>query len=279
MGRFISQTSNFQSGVGSLYQIFILGTAGSGKSYLTAALGEWIEYNEMTVTRVNLDPAAEWLPYSPDVDVRDYIDARKVMVEKELGPNAALIVSIDLLATRIEEIKSEIVTQKSNYVIIDTPGQLELFAFRHSGPLIANLLAKGYKAASVFLIDSFFSTQVSNMLSALLLASSVQVRIRLPQLNVLSKSDLIPSTVIEALESWFEDVSQPPPELLRGGEDPNILSLAEGIARVLSETQMLTAPIPVSAKTGEGLDVLYANLQRLLAGGEDFLTEEPSGRL
>ena len=262
-----------------VYFIFVLGTAGSGKSYLTSALGDWIEFNEMTVTRVNLDPAAEWLPYQPDVDVREYVNTRTIMVEKGLGPNGALIVSIDLLATRIEEIKSEIVDYKSNYVIVDTPGQLELFAFRHSGPIVAKLLAKGSKAASVFLIDSFFSTQASNLISALLLSSSVQVRLGLPQLNVLSKCDLVPTSTLEALQSWLEDPYTPPPELISGEDSPVARSLAEKIAQVLVDSQLLTMPIPVSAKTGEGIDVLYANLQRVLAGGDDFLTEEASGRL
>ncbi|HIP65006.1 MAG TPA: GTPase, partial [Pyrodictium sp.] len=62
-----------------MYFIVFVGPAGSGKSHLVDAFGDWLEFNELSVARVNLDPAAEWLPYEPDVDVREYVDARKVM--------------------------------------------------------------------------------------------------------------------------------------------------------------------------------------------------------
>ncbi|ABM79998.1 hypothetical protein [Hyperthermus butylicus] len=35
----------------------------------------------------------------------------------------------------------------------------------------------------------------------------------------------------------------------------------------------------VSSVSGYGLDDLYATIQQVLAGGEDFYTEEPSPRL
>jgi len=258
--------------------VFIVGTAGSGKSYLTAALSDWLEDNELSVTRVNLDPAAEWIPYPPDVDVREYVDARKIMVERGLGPNGALLVSIDLLVSYIEELKSEILDFKSNYVLIDTPGQLELYAFRQSGPLVGQLLAKGMKAVTLFLIDSFFATEISNFISALLLSASVNVRFKMPQLNVLSKSDLLPSKIIDAIHEWLENPHSIP-EVFEERAEPTLRLLSQRLIDVLTETQLILEPIPVSSKTGEGLDTLYANMQRLLAGGEDYLTEEPSGKL
>lgn len=34
--------------------------------------------------------------------------------------------------------------------------------------------------------------------------------------------------------------------------------------------------IPVSNVNGQGFDDLYASIQRIVAGGEDYLTEEPN---
>src|SRR4030042_6806537 len=58
---------------------FIIGTAGSGKSLFTAALSEWLKMSKQDVAVVNLDPGALKLPYSPDVDVRNYVDVGDLM--------------------------------------------------------------------------------------------------------------------------------------------------------------------------------------------------------
>lgn len=54
-----------------MFIVFIIGTAGSGKSQLTATFGEWLKMSKQDVVTVNLDPGVSTLPYSPEVDVRD----------------------------------------------------------------------------------------------------------------------------------------------------------------------------------------------------------------
>ncbi len=262
-----------------MYYIVVLGTAGSGKSVLTAALSEWLEDQQLSVLKINLDPAAEWIPYIPDVDVRNFVDTRKVMVENELGPNAALIASVDMLVSFIEDIRKQINEGKANYVIIDTPGQLELFAFRSSGPLVLSSIIRDSKAVSLYLIDSFFALQPSSFVSALLLSASVMLRFGKPQINVLSKADLLTETELNSVYDWFEDPYSLISKIMEEPVSPVIKDLAERLASVLIESQLIISPIAVSAKTNMGLDSLYAEIQRILAGGEDFLTEEPSGRL
>ena len=52
--------------------LFITGTAGSGKSLLSARLLQWYKENPSFPVSLNLDPGAINLPYEPDVDIRDY---------------------------------------------------------------------------------------------------------------------------------------------------------------------------------------------------------------
>jgi selenocysteine-specific translation elongation factor len=47
----------------------------------------------------------------------------------------------------------------------------------------------------------------------------------------------------------------------------------------LLEKLTVFTTIPVSNVSGEGFDDLYAAIQRILAGGEDYYTEEPSPAL
>lgn len=61
--------------------IYFIGTAGSGKTYLTFAFRTWMELNSYDAITVNLDPGVKHLPYSADIDIRQWIDL------KEVGPD------------------------------------------------------------------------------------------------------------------------------------------------------------------------------------------------
>ncbi len=262
------------------YYIVVVGPAGSGKSYLTAALSEWLEDQQLSVLRLNMDPAAEWLPYSPDIDVREYVDARKVMKEYNLGPNGALIVAVDMLVNYTDKIKEELDSVRPNYVIIDSPGQLELFAFRTSGPLVLDQLTGDGKVASLFLLDATYVTAPSIYASMLMLLASVFVRLKKPLIPVLSKIDMVSKEHVEKLLSWSEDpllFSEALSE--ETSRDIHVSMLAQNIVDLLDTLGLSWTPIPVSSLTGAGLSETYAMLQRIFSGGEDFLTEEPSGRI
>ncbi len=68
--------------------MFIIGTAGSGKSLFTAAFSEWLKMSKQDIAVVNMDPGALRLPYSPDVDVRNYVDVGNIMEKYELDQMA-----------------------------------------------------------------------------------------------------------------------------------------------------------------------------------------------
>jgi hypothetical protein len=259
----------------------VVGPAGSGKSYLVDALSDWLEANEVSVARVNLDPAAEWLPYAPDVDVRDYVDARTVMQKYKLGPNGALVASIDMLVDHVDNIRSEIEATKMNYVLIDTPGQMELFAFRDTGPYILRELVYGNKSVIVFLVDAVLVSNPRSLASSLFLALSTRLRMGLPQVNVVSKADLLQPEQMERIEEELNNPEILYSSLIARGVDPLVAEATIKALEALSPPESsISMPLRfVSSVSGYGLDDLYAAIQQVLAGGEDFLTEEPSPRL
>ncbi len=264
-----------------MYFVVILGPAGSGKSHLAAAFADWMEANELDVARLNLDPAVEWLPYNPDVDVRDYVNARKVMEEYQLGPNGAMIASVDMLIKYIDKIREDVEATRANYVVVDTPGQMELFAFRETGPIVLSKLLEGYRSAAVFLIDAVMASKPSSLASSILLANSVRFRLRLPQINAVSKADLLDKNSMEEIERMMNDPDYFYSKLVEERVDP---LQAEAFARLLEALQPSGASLEaavrfVSAVSGYGLDDLYAAVQQVLIGGEDFFTEEPNPRL
>src|ERR1051325_5022042 len=104
--------------------IYFVGTAGAGKSNLAGAMRDWCTQHSVDAINVNLDPGVEKLPYEPDVDVRDWVNLREVMKTHGLGPNGAQIAACDMIALQGKEILTALEDFKSDYVLVDTPGQI-----------------------------------------------------------------------------------------------------------------------------------------------------------
>jgi GTPase SAR1 family protein len=251
-----------------VFIVFIIGTAGSGKSLLTAAFGEWLKMSKQDVAIVNLDPGVLKLPYSPDVDVRDYVDVGALMERYGLGPNGALIMAADLIADEVEKISREIEDLKCDIVLVDTAGQMELFAFRASGPYIASELTREHKAI-VYLFDAVFSVNPLNYVSNLFLSAAVYNRFLLPQVHLLSKCDLLPKEEVDNIVDWSAN---------RQALETSIEQKLEGTKRLLSRNMTQAVYqlglrfllIPVSAKTNDGMINFNTALERILAEGEKY---------
>ena len=251
-----------------MFIVFIIGTAGAGKSLLTAAFSEWLEMSKQNVTVVNLDPGALKLPYSPDVDVRNYVNVGDLMEKYGLGPNGALIMAADLIADEIDEISKEIEDLKSDIVLVDTSGQMELFAFRASGPYIANELTKEAKAI-VYLFDAAFSLNPLNYVSNLFLSAAVYNRFLVPQVHLLSKSDLPPKKDVNKIVDWSAN-----PRVLDNAIEQKLTGtrrlLSRNMMRAIYQLCLRFLLIPVSAKTNDGMINFNTALERILAGGEKY---------
>lgn len=240
----------------------IIGTAGSGKTALTSAFSEWLKDNERNVSILNLDPGVKWLPYAPDIDIREYIDFEIVMEKYNLGPNGALVACIDMIANYFGEIRDEISTLEPEFLLVDTPGQMELFAFRTVGPYIISRIG-GENMIVLCLLDSIFTKNPSSFVSALLLSTSVQYRFLKPQINVISKSDLLTLEEKEKIEHWIENpeelkmVLMEKEQVLRGELNKKLIDAIS--------SELLADLVFTSAVTWEGLDNLFALIQRICA--------------
>lgn len=248
--------------------VFIVGTAGSGKSLLTSAFSGWLRMAKQNVAIVNLDPGVLVLPYTPDLDVRDYINITGLMEQYKLGPNGALIMAADLIADQVEKLSSEVEELRADLVLLDTPGQMELFAFRASGPYIAKELTDKPKAI-VYLFDSVFSLNPLNYVSNLFLSAAVYNQFLIPQVHALSKCDLLPPEKVNTIVDWAVN-----PETLETAIDEKLRSaerlLSLDMTRAISGLGLHFPLVPISAKTNDGMINLNATLERILTGGDKF---------
>jgi GTPase SAR1 family protein len=252
-----------------LFLIFVLGTAGSGKSELTGAFTRWMEMQGEDAMAINLDPGAITIPYSANVDVRDYIKVEALMEEYGLGPNGGLMLASELMLEIIEQLSSDIDDFSPDVALVDTPGQMEMFAFRDVGAKIAEEITDEGKGV-LYLFDAGFCRDPLNYVMNMFLASAVNSRFLLPQVSVLSKADVLHDE-LEELESWGEDTAN---------LEEAINSRLTGLDRLLSQDMMEVInrlgvefnPIPFSTRTNLGFNRLYSEISRVFMAGEPFTT-------
>ena len=219
---------------------------------------------DVSAITVNLDPGVRIVPYVPDIDIRDYILLEEVMEEYGLGPNGGMILASDLMVNYLDDLRDEIDEYNPDWVLVDTAGQLELFAFRETGPLIASSLGFGDIQKSVsFLFDSNLVLRPNGFISTLLLAASVQFRFRkISQINVLSKMDLLDDDQIDMIINWSQDFKALE-ESTSQREGGLIRELSMNLSEVFIQMGSTAELIPCTIKREDGLDLLFAYLQRV----------------
>src|SRR3990170_352269 len=117
--------------------LYFIGTAGCGKSTMVGAFHEWMAAQGLDAVNVNLDPGAERVPYEADIDVRDSIRLSEVMEEHGLGPNGAQVLAADMLAMNARELAETMDTFRTNYFLIDTPGDRKSTRLNSSHQIIS----------------------------------------------------------------------------------------------------------------------------------------------
>lgn len=252
---------------GSPPVVFIVGTAGAGKSTLVTAFQRWSRFLEIETLTINLDPGAERVHYDPEFDVRDIISLHEVMDEYDLGPNGAQILAADLVAAQSYDIQDELEGLAGDLLIIDTPGQVELFAFREASSHMVEVLGGG-QSALVFLFDPMLSQSASGFVSQMLLSNIVHFRLGLPTANFLSKSDLLPPEDLERVLGWGEDLDMLESALFEeaGGQRTEF---AIGQLRMMQNAQIQPGLMPLSSEHEEGLADILSFAQNIFGGMAD----------
>jgi len=251
-----------------MINLYFIGSAGSGKSSLTSAYMGWMQNQGYDAISVNLDPGIENAPYVPDVDIRDWIKLRDIMKEHGVGPNGAQIIAADMLALNITEMKDIIESFETDYVIFDTPGQMELFVLRQSGKYLIDALGAD-KSIIGFLYDPIISRNPSGFISLMLQAASVQVRFNVPFLNILTKSDLLSEEERGEISGWSRDLMALDDAI--NSERPTLRSqLSIEFLSALKSFGASQNLIPVSSTYGAGMEDIYNTAQQIYFGGEDL---------
>ncbi|HDI75426.1 MAG TPA: hypothetical protein ENF55_05665 [Thermoprotei archaeon] len=230
--------------------IVFVGPAGSGKSTLTASFGNWLEKETVfTVNYVNLDPGCEYTPYTPNFDVRCMVSTREIMKREKLGPNGAYLRSMDEIYRKRHEIVSSVNKLSGNFILVDTPGQMEIFIFKETGPALIELFKEIGRVVAVVVFDPTLASDASGYIVLNLLGIVVQLRLKVESLFVINKSDLLERKDSIELDALEELIKREPLGLMS-----DLALSCVDLVRKLSRASRI---VFVSALRQFGLDQLY----------------------
>ncbi|WFD36688.1 hypothetical protein MCUN1_003575 [Malassezia cuniculi] len=275
--------------------VIVIGMAGSGKSTfvgkLTSHLATKAELAEKDPEApparrpyvINIDPAVGSLGYAPNVDIRDTVDYGRVMEQYNLGPNGAILTSLNLFTTKFDQVLQIVDRRAPNldHVVLDTPGQIEIFTWSASGAIITDALATSLPTVIVYVIDTPRTTAPATFMSNMLYACSIMYKSKLPFILVFNKTDVqSPRFAFDWMQDFesfqqalaagnatdpsvfARDENAKVPSFRERGEEPSYLnSLMNSMCLMLDEFYKNLRAVGVSSATGEGMDDFLAKVE------------------
>lgn len=229
---------------------------------------------------LNLDPAVLNVPFESNIDIRDSINYRKVMSEYKLGPNGGIMTSLNLFATKVDQIlglmekranpNPESTTRPPKHFLVDTPGQIEVFVWSASGSIILESIASAFPTVIAYIIDTPRTSSTSTFMSNMLYACSILYKTKLPMILVFNKTDVRDA---EFAKEWMTDFEAFQSALQEeeakgvfggegfGGGSGYMANLLNSMSLMLEEFYKHLNFCSVSSMTGDGVEEFFAAVE------------------
>ncbi|WQF77201.1 Putative GPN-loop GTPase, P-loop containing nucleoside triphosphate hydrolase, GPN-loop GTPase 1 [Colletotrichum destructivum] len=278
--------------------IVVVGMAGSGKTTFMRRINSYLHGKQDPPYVINLDPAVLNVPFESNIDIRDSVNYEEVMKQYNLGPNGGILTSLNLFATKVDQIVNLLEKRAApdpenpnkkpiNNILVDTPGQIEVFVWSASGTILLESLASSFPTVIAYVIDTPRTTSTSTFMSNMLYACSILYKTKLPMILVFNKTDVQDATFAK---EWMTDFEAFQAALQRdemsdviGGYETSeggsggsgyMGSLLNSMSLMLEEFYSHLSFVPVSSRLGTGMDEFFAAVEEKAAEfKQDYLPE------
>lgn len=187
--------------------------------------------------------------------------------------------SLNLFATKFDQVLNILERRayendegaSMDYILVDTPGQIEAFTWSASGAIVSEALASAFPTVLCFVVDTVRCASSPNtFMSNMLYACSMLYRTRLPLVVCFNKTDVVSS---DFCVEWMKDYEAFQTALDEQSESAGFYgSLTRSMSLVLDEFYSNFANVcGVSAVTGDGMDKFWETVRK--AATEDFVTD------
>ncbi|KAF9501143.1 XPA-binding protein 1 [Pleurotus eryngii] len=245
--------------------IITIGMAGAGKSTFVQRINSFLHAKDPDRPPyiLNLDPAVTQVPFEANIDIRDTVNYQEVMKQYNLGPNGGILTALNLFTTKFDQVLNLVEKRADDvdYVILDTPGQIEIFTWSASGAIITDAVASSFPTVVAYVVDTPRTTAPATFMSNMLYACSILYKTKLPFILVFNKTDVQPHEF--ALE-WMQDFEEFQAALATHdgardseGEPIYMNSLMNSMSLVLDEFYKHLKAVGVSSMTGDGVKVFF----------------------
>ncbi|KAI9203650.1 uncharacterized protein BJ171DRAFT_509188 [Polychytrium aggregatum] len=234
--------------------LLCIGMAGSGKTTFMQRLNSHIHSQQEKPYVINLDPAVGHMPFGANIDIRDTINYKEVMKQYNLGPNGGILTSLNLFTTKFDQVLSFVDkrAESLDYILVDTPGQIEIFTWSASGAIITESLAATYPTVVCYIIDTARSTAPATFMSNMLYACSILYKTKLPFVLVFNKTDVVSHDFAVEWMTNFDSFQAALQE-----DTSYMATLVNSMCLVLDEFYQHLRFAGVSAVTGAGMSDLF----------------------
>ncbi|KAF4227269.1 hypothetical protein CNMCM8980_002964 [Aspergillus fumigatiaffinis] len=261
--------------------VVCVGMAGSGKTTFMQRINSYLHSKKKIPYVLNLDPAVYSVPFESNIDIRDSINYKEVMKQYNLGPNGGILTSLNLFATKVDQIISLLEKRTApnpenpsakpiEHILVDTPGQIEVFVWSASGSILLETLASSFPTVIAYVIDTPRTTSTSTFMSNMLYACSILYKTKLPMILVFNKTDVQDA---EFAKEWMTDFDAFQ-QALREEEESGAFggegsaagfgagsgymgSLLNSMSLMLEEFYRHLSVVGVSSMTGDGIDEFF----------------------
>jgi GTPase SAR1 family protein len=254
---------------------------GSGKTTFMQRINNYLHVNKQRPYVLNLDPAVISVPFEANIDIRDSINYKEVMKQYNLGPNGGILTSLNLFATKIDQIinllekrakpQTDSASAPPKHFLIDTPGQIEVFVWSASGSILLESLASSFPTVIAYIIDTPRTSSTSTFMSNMLYACSILYKTKLPMILVFNKTDIQDA---EFAREWMTDFEAFQAALKSeenkgvfggegfGGGSGYMGSLLNSMSLMLEEFYQHLDMVAVSSMTGDGIEDFFKAVEK-----------------
>jgi hypothetical protein len=240
-----------------------------------------------------------------DVDVRELISVDDVMEELGFGPNGGLVYCLEyvpppfhhsisptskslrphspkearltqrFLISNMDWLEDALSSYDSDYLIIDCPGQIEIFTHFPIMKSIIQLFQRlNYNCCAVWLMDCQFITDEGKYFGGVLTSLSVMCQLEIAHINVLSKMDLLgEEAASETISRYLEADTSLSTFSLQSGK---YARLTEAIVKLIEDYTMVSF-IPLNIADEDSVEAVLSQVDVALQWGEDEEVMERDG--
>ncbi|KAL5337931.1 hypothetical protein BJX70DRAFT_368067 [Aspergillus crustosus] len=261
--------------------VVCVGMAGSGKTTFMQRINSHLHSKKQPPYVLNLDPAVHSVPFEPNIDIRDAINYKEVMKQYNLGPNGGILTSLNLYATKVDQIigllekraapnPANPAAKPIKHFLVDTPGQIEVFVWSASGSILLETFASSFPTVIAYIIDTPRTSSTSTFMSNMLYACSILYKTKLPMILVFNKTDVQDAEFAKEWMTDFDAFQQALREEEESGQfgteggaggfgagSGYMGSLLNSMSLMLEEFYRHLSVVGVSAMTGDGIDEFF----------------------